>query len=123
MNFITWLMQEGIGGKEDLDHLAELAVQKIPLAFGTVVAASEYGETFAAALRKYSTHGPRLIADFLLSPENPKILTYASDSTTGVVVYSYGIKIPAWITSVIPLPGPSLKDILKDRVTITHTTH
>ena len=82
----------------DWDTLALMAVERLT-PFGSVVGVPRGGILFAAALQKYVTQGPRLIADDVLTTGKSMQEMKVNRGDIGVVVFARG-DCPNWITPI-----------------------
>lgn len=82
----------------DIDTLAFLISGRY--SFGSVYGVPTGGERLAKALTPYITSGPRLVVDDVLTTGKSMKQAKTSETDIGVVIFSRGISVPAWIKPI-----------------------
>jgi hypothetical protein len=98
----TWRLNLDSLTDDDLANLAKMAAERIG-SFGHVEGVAPHGLRFAAALRRFSTRGPLLIADDVMTTATEMERQREDREAIGIVILAMG-PTPAWIKAIF---GPS----------------
>lgn len=108
----TWKIDCDALTPEDMETLADIAVQMLP-PFSRALGVPTGGEAFAAALNARSSEdGPTLIVDDVLttgkSMEDYRMIF--SEPTIGIVIFARGAA-PSWVMPLFWMMDPSWADL------------